>query len=242
MIKVFVNGAAGKMGVEACKAIESDPELVLVGRGHRGDDLALALKSSEAEVAVDLTDAASGFECAQTIIRSTVVPVVGTSGFSSREVEQLALLASEVDIGGIIVPNFAVGVVLMMKFAAEAARYLERAEIIEMHHDAKADSPSGTAIRTAEMMAQSYGEALEELQTEELLSSARGADLAGIKIHSVRLPGVVAAQEVRFGDEAQTLTISHNSIHRSSFMPGLLLACKRAPRLDSLVFGLEHLL
>ncbi|MCL4147881.1 UNVERIFIED_CONTAM: hypothetical protein GTU68_012923 [Idotea baltica] len=230
------------MGVEACLAIEADSELELVGKGKRGDDLANALKESKAEVAVDLTTAEVGFECAKIIIASGVIPVIGTSGFTDSEVSELQKLAKAKDIGGLVVPNFAVGVVLMMKFAAEAAKYMSRVEILEAHHDKKADSPSGTAVRTAELIAASMNKQLESLPDKQIIPGARGADIAGIKIHSMRLPGVVAQQEVRFGDEAQTLTLAHSSIHRSSFMPGVCLACKKAPELRELLNGLEHVL
>ncbi|MCL4127492.1 UNVERIFIED_CONTAM: hypothetical protein GTU68_063438 [Idotea baltica] len=169
-------------------------------------------------------------------------PVIGTSGFSESDVVVLRELCAEKKIGGLIAPNFAIGAVLMMQFSAKASKYFERVEIIESHHDNKKDAPSGTAVKTAEMIAEALAREIPSLDEEELLAGARGADFKGIKIHSMRIPGIIAEQQVLFGSTGQTLSIEHRSINRESFMPGVVLACKRAKSLDKLYYGLEHLL
>lgn len=237
MIKVIVNGAKGRMGQESVKAISNDPALELVGQADRGDDLSSMISSLKADVVVDFTLASVGFQNAKTILESGARPVIGTSGFDSKSVSELRALAEQKKRGGIIAPNFAIGAVLMMKFAKEAAKYLPDVEIIEMHHDKKEDFPSGTAVKTAEMI--SENRTASSVVKEE---AGRAVYHAGVPIHSIRLPGYVAHQEVIYGGVSQTLTIRHDSIHRESFMPGVVLACKKVIELDSLVFGLDVVL
>ena len=242
MVRVLVNGAKGKMGTAAVNAISADPDLELTGTCDLGDDLRAKLKESRAEVCVEFTTAEAGYENTVSILESGVCPVVGTSGFTEEEVSKLRVLAETKKKGGLIAPNFAIGAVLMMKFSADAAKYLPRVEIVEAHHDRKADSPSGTALRTAELMRTARGSAIDKLPDTEIIPNARGASLEGIHIHSMRLPGVVAKQTVVFGGTGQTLTIEHNSLDRESFMPGVVLACKKVVRANELFYGLEYLL
>jgi 4-hydroxy-tetrahydrodipicolinate reductase len=170
-------------------------------------------------------------------------PVVGTTGLSPEQLKELANRFQEAQLGAIIAPNFAIGAILCMKFAAMAAKYMPHVEIIELHHDRKLDAPSGTALKTAELIAQARHSFKQgHPEEEELIPGARGAEYHGFRIHSVRLPGLIAHQEVLFGATGQTLSIRHDSISRESFMPGVNLAIKAVMNLDHLVYGLEHLL
>ena len=218
MIAVGVAGAAGRMGLAACAAIDAASDMELRGRADPALGAALGEILGECEVVVDFTQPHVALENARACLAAGVHAVIGTTGFDVSALEGL---------GGanvFVAPNFAIGAVLMMRFAAEAARHMTAAEIIELHHDAKLDAPSGTAARTAELMA---------------AASGRPAPV----IHSVRLPGLVAHQEVILGDLGQTLTIRHDSTSRESFMPGLLLAIRRVGSLErSPLVGLEHLL
>lgn len=242
MITVIVNGAKGRMGSEAVDAITNDPALQLVGKCDFGDDLTQLITTTGAQVVVDLTAASAGFNNTKTILNAGACPVVGTSGFQVEQVNELQKLANEKQLGGLIAPNFSVGAVLMMKFAAEAAKYLPDAEIIEAHSTQKEESPSGTAIRTAELISAARSKATAESSDKELIEGARGAELHDVKLHSIRLPGVVAQQTVFFGGLSETLKIEHNSMHRESFMPGICLACKQVVKRNELVYGLEHLM
>jgi len=230
------------MGIETLKAIEDDPELALVGQTDLGDDLESAIRQTEADAVVDFTTASAAFSNCKAIIQASSRPVIGTSGLLPEQVKELQDLARQKNIGGIIAPNFAIGAVLMMKFASEAARFMPDVEIIELHHEKKVDAPSGTAIKTAALIAESRSRVPEAIKEKEILTGARGARANEVPVHSVRLPGKVAHQEVIFGGKSQTLTIRHDSIHRDSFMPGVCLACKKVMDLDELVYGLEHVL
>jgi len=241
MIKVMVNGAKGRMGAEAANAIDKDPALSLVAKIDRDDDLAASIAHYQPDVVVDFTIASAGFENTQTIIESGARPVVGTSGFLQDQVAALSQLAKTKSVGGLIAPNFSLGAVLMMKFAADAARFLPDVEIVEAHSPQKEESPSGTALRTAELINANRISA-PLLRGKELFEGARGAELHDIPLHSIRLPGVVAQQWVMFGGQSETLKIEHNSQHRDSFMPGVVLACKKVMEHNELVYGLEHFL
>ena len=242
MVKVIVNGARGRMGSEAVKAINNDDTLQLVAECDFGDDLSALIKSSGAQVVVDLTAASAGFSNTQIILNAGACPVIGTSGFQVEQVKELQALATEKQLGGLIAPNFSIGAVLMMKFSAEAAKYLPDAEVIEAHSPQKEESPSGTGIRTAELIAAARTKTPVECSDKELIEGARGAELNGVKLHSIRLPGVVAQQTVFFGGLSETLKIEHNSQHRESFMPGICLACREVVKRDELVYGLEYLM
>ena len=243
LIRVLINGSRGSMGQESVKAVSKDPELELVAQTDLGDNLSDTIKQSQAQVVVDFTTAAVVMDNTAAIIESDARPVIGTSGLLPEQVSKLQELCEKHNNGGVIAPNFAVGAVLMMKYAQDAAKYFPNAEVIELHHDRKADAPSGTAIKTANLLAESRKSVHEKIIDEkEILPGARGAESQDIRIHSVRLPGMVAHQEVIFGGKSQTLKIRHDSIHRDSFMPGVCLACKKVMHLKELVYGLEHLL
>lgn len=241
-IRVVVNGAKGRMGKESVKAISADPELTLVAEADHGDDLLAILKESRADVVVDFTVASVVVENLEKIITAGVRPVVGTSGLVESQVKELQEKAKAKKLGGVIAPNFAIGAVLMMKYAADAAKYLPQVEIIEFHHDKKEDSPSGTAVKTAEMIAKTRAQYQAPLKGKETIPGARGAFHQDVPIHAVRIPGVIANQEVIFGGHGQTLSIRHDSLSRESFMPGVCLACKKVMGLNELVYGLENIL
>ncbi|MBN1421872.1 MAG: 4-hydroxy-tetrahydrodipicolinate reductase [Planctomycetes bacterium] len=242
MIRVLVNGAKGRMGREVVRAVRNESDLSVVSETDLGDDLAAALRASGAEVAVDFTRPADCVANAETILRAGVRPVIGTTGFDRSDVERLRRVAEANGVGGLIAPNFAIGAVLLMRFAAEASRHFPTVEIIELHHDRKLDAPSGTAMLTAERIAaeRTGGEPPEA--GEEKIPGVRGGVADGIRVHSVRLQGLVAHQEVILGGLGQTLTIRHDSISRESFMPGVILAIRRVPELKTLVFGLDEIL
>ncbi|HUN79148.1 MAG TPA: dihydrodipicolinate reductase C-terminal domain-containing protein [Solirubrobacteraceae bacterium] len=223
MIRVAVAGAAGRMGEAVCAAVQGAPDMQLGGRADPRLDTRLEQVLGEAEVVVDFTQPQVAAENILACVRAGVHAVVGTTGFDLEALRpELEREAGRANV--LVAPNFAIGAVLMMRFAAEAARHMAKAEIVELHHDRKLDAPSGTAARTARLMAQASG----------------GPEPP---IHSVRLPGLVAHQEVILGDVGQTLTIRHDSIDRDSFMPGVLLAVRRVGELrQSPVVGLERLL
>lgn len=232
-MRVVVNGAAGKMGAEVCKAVQSSPDLHLVGgvdpggRGQvRGVEIFTNLKEALGALAVDVvvdftTPAAVGMSM-ETCLAHNVPMVIGTTGLNPTELKEWQVRALQENWKAIIAPNFAVGAVLMMKYAREAVAFFEHAEIIEYHHAQKLDAPSGTALRTRRLM--------QEVHDQE------------IPIHSVRSPGFVAHQEVILGLPGQTLTIRHDSTNRESFMPGVLLAIRQIPTIKGVVIGLEHIL
>ncbi len=241
-IRVLVNGAAGKMGQLCVKAIQNDPDLMLVGQTGRADHLTAEIKKNQAQVVVDLTNAESVFKNLQHIVETGAHPVIGTSGLLKDQIESTQKKCAELKRGGIVAPNFALGAVLMMKHAQEMAKYFSSVEIIEMHHDKKLDSPSGTAMRTAEMLAETWVAPRLQNTTKETIPGARGATHQDIHIHAIRLPGLVAHQQIIFGGLGETLTIRHDTLDRSCFMPGILLACKKVMGLDHLVYGLENIL
>ncbi|MEY3043930.1 MAG: 4-hydroxy-tetrahydrodipicolinate reductase [Pseudomonadota bacterium] len=242
-IRVLVNGAKGRMGQEVVKAVTAAADLELVDQTDLGDDLIARIKASQAQAVVDFTTAAVAFKNTCKILEAGVHPVVGTSGLLAEQVAELQQLAKDKDIGGLIAPNFAIGAVLLMKYAQDAAKYLPDVEVIELHHNRKADAPSGTAVKTAQLIAEARQEIPKALVEEkELFEGARGSEVHGVRVHSLRLPGLVAHQEVIFGGTGETLTIRHDSIHRESFMPGVCLACRKVIGTQQLFYGLEHLL
>lgn len=240
--RVIVNGALGKMGILACETIKNHPEFELVAGLTRQDNLRNEIERTKAEIVIDLTTADSVYDNSLTIIESGAHPVVGTSGLIEEQIQILKNRCTEKKLGGIIAPNFSISAVLMMRFAAEAARLLPEVEIIEAHHQQKLDAPSGTAIKTAEMIAEARTGNKKELPLREIIPGARGGSLNGVNIHSLRLPGILARQQVIFGTSGETLTLTHDSIDRASFMPGIILACQKVSQLDSLYYGLEQLL
>lgn len=240
--RVIVNGSNGKMGALACETLDNHPQFQLVASLTKDDNLGRAIDDTKAQIVVDLTRADCVYENTSTIIKHGARPVVGTSGLLDTQIKELSSLCEAQNLGGIIVPNFSIAAVLMMNFATKAAEYLSEVEIIETHHQEKLDAPSGTALKTAEMIAAARKNAKNSMQLKELVPGARGGAYQGIHIHSLRLPGVIARQEVIFGNLGETLSITHNSIDRRSFMPGVILACQKVSALSTLVYGLEHLL
>ncbi|MTV50479.1 4-hydroxy-tetrahydrodipicolinate reductase [Heliobacillus mobilis] len=261
--RVLVCGAKGKMGREVVKAVLGDPGLQLVGAvdpSSAGEDAAVAaglppqgviiysdletaIEETKPDVYVDFTNPMAVLENVRVALRHKVSPVVGTTGLSPKDLEEIAERAAASDTGCLIAPNFAVGALLMMRFAREAARFFPHVEIIEYHHDQKLDAPSGTAIKTAELIREER-ESIRQghPEEEEKIKCSRGGDFDGMRIHSVRLPGLVAHQEVIFGALGQTLTIRHDSISRESFMPGVLAAIHRIGAYKGLIYGLEKIL
>ena len=229
------------MGSLVCRAVQEDGDLDLVARLHRADPLDL-LTHNDAEVAVDFTVPGAVRENVMWCLEHDVHAVVGTSGLSSEDLDEIERAAAHSAAGVLVAPNFALGAVLMMVFAERAARYFGRAEIVERHHAGKLDAPSGTALRTARLMAAGSKDAVPSTGSAETPPAARGAAADGVRIHSLRLPGSVAHQEVVFGGDGETLTIRHDSLDRSSFMPGVVLGIKKAGSLKGLTVGLEHLL
>jgi 4-hydroxy-tetrahydrodipicolinate reductase len=241
-LRILINGAKGRMGQEAVKAIEADADCLLVGQGSRTDNLAELIQTCHPDIVVDFTNAEAVYENTLTIIEQGVHPVVGTTGLLPEQLSRLQQLCADKQLGGIIAPNFSIGAILMMRFAEQAAAYFSHVEIIEMHHEGKLDAPSGTAIKTAELIANRHADLQPLPPCKETLIGSRGANLHHIPIHAIRLPGLVAHQQVIFGAPAETLTLKHDTINRACFMPGLLTACKKVVHLQSLVYGLENLL
>ena len=243
MLNVIINGSKGNMGQEAVKAVSNDKKLQLVGQLDINDNLNTSIKKSNAQVVVDLTHPSAVFKNCLTILNSNANAVVGTTGLKQDELKILNELASNKNKTIIICPNFAISAILMMKFATEAAKFMDRCEIIEYHHDKKADAPSGTAIKTAELISEKNTNINKNTLNEtDILPGSRGAIQNNIPIHAVRIPGVVANQDVIFGTTGQSLTIRHDTISRSAFMPGLLLAIHATQQKKGLIYGLENII
>lgn len=272
-IKVVITGAAGKMGREMTKGLLNSPKIEVVGAVDLvqvgtdigllngfppvgvaiSNDLAGVLDQSRPQVLVDFTVARAALENAKQAVLHGVCPVIGTTGLGGEELEELHILCEERGIGAVVAPNFSLGAVLMMHFARQAARYFPHVEIIELHHEQKLDAPSGTALKTAELMAEvraeSGGTFVKDTRAEqghggkeEKIKGVRGGEYQGFHIHSLRLPGAVAHQEVIFGGQGQLLTIRHDTISREAFLPGLLLAIEKVLNLKGVVYGLDKLL
>lgn len=251
------------MGREVVKAVLGEEDLQLVGavdQTNNGTDIAVLagldpcgvpvarnlprmLQETAPDVMVDFTVPESVVENIKLAIENKVNVVVGTTGIKPEEIKTLDELAQAAGVGVVIAPNFAIGAILMMKFAAQAARYLPHVEIIELHHDRKLDAPSGTAVKTAELIMESR-EAFRQGHPDEYekFPGARGGEFGGMRLHSVRLPGLVAHQEVLFGGLGQVLTIRHDSITRESFMPGVILAVRKVVGMKGVTYGLEKLI
>lgn len=262
IIKIVIAGPRGRMGSEAVKLVEETEHFELVGAvdykhdgkrlneldGFTNDakvygELKDCLFETNPDVLIDLTTPETGRKHTITALEYGVRPVVGTTGFSADDLEMIEEMAKRQQIGAIIAPNFAIGAILMMKFSQMAAKYLSDVEIIEQHHDQKLDAPSGTGIKTAEMIHSVRGEKRQGHPDEkETIEGARGASYHGIRIHSVRLPGLIAHQEVLFGGDGQTLKIRHDSYNRASFMSGVKLSVEAVMNLNDLVYGLENII
>lgn len=269
-IPVVVNGAAGKMGKEVIKAVSQAEDMILVGAvdknpQYRGQDagemagcgpieipivddlqsiLVLATQEKIQGVMVDFTHPDGVYDNTRSAIAYGVRPVVGTTGLSPEQLKELSEFADKASTGCLIVPNFSIGMILLQQAAIQASQYFDHVEIIELHHNQKADAPSGTAIKTAEMLSElgkSYNPA--KVQETETIRGSRGGIVGeNIHIHSIRLPGFIAHQEVIFGSPGQIYTLRHDTTDRSSFMPGVLLAIRKVTQLKSLVYGLEKIL
>lgn len=244
-INVGVLGAKGRMGAETVKAISASTDLQLVAEIDLGDSLE-QLTTRGAQVVVDFTHPDAVMKNLEFAINNGIHVVVGTTGFDDAKLNLVkSWLEKNPKVGAVIAPNFGLGAVLMMQFAAKAARYFESVEIVELHHPDKADAPSGTASRTAELITQARKSASRPAmpdKTSSGLQGARGAKVGDVPIHSVRLRGLVAHQEVLLGDQGETLSIRHDSIDRTGFMPGVLLAVREVVKTPGLTFGLEHLM
>ena len=237
--RVAVLGAQGRMGSEVVRAVDAADDLELVAALDAGDPLDLV----GADVAVDFTHPDAVMGNLRACIDAGVHAVVGTTGFDDARLAEVRSLLEGTPVGVLVAPNFGVAAVLMMQFAASAARFFESVEIVELHHPRKADAPSGTARRTAELVAEARtGLAAMPDATTSALDGARGADVAGVRVHAVRLAGLVAHQEVLLGGAGESLTIRHDSYDRASFMPGVLLGVRSVAARPGLTVGLEHLL
>jgi 4-hydroxy-tetrahydrodipicolinate reductase len=244
VIRVAVAGALGRMGSEVVKAVAEAEGMEVVAQIDLGDDLSALLHSSGTQVMVDFTVPSSAMGNIRAALEAGVVPVVGTTGITPKDLEELTALSEKTATACFLAPNFAIGAVLMMEFAVQAVKYLPDVEIIEMHHEKKVDAPSGTAVKTAQKIAaaRALSPAPKPADAFESHAGATGSLVDGIAVHSVRLPGYVASQEVIFGAPGQRLSIRHDSGDRASFMPGVVLAVRHALALKGLVCGLEHLL
>lgn len=245
-LKLAVTGASGRMGSEMCRAIEAAADLELVARIDKGDSLADAAAAG-AQVVVDFTVPDAVMGNVERAISLGLHVVVGTSGFDEQRIEQVRALvdAASPGLGVVIAPNFALGAVFLMRFAREAAAHFASVEIVETHHADKVDAPSGTAIHTAQVIAESRkraGTADAPDSTERALDGARGTPVDGIPVHSLRLRGAVAHEEVVFGNTGELLTLRHDSLDRAGFMPGVLLAVRAVPSRPGVTVGLESLL
>jgi 4-hydroxy-tetrahydrodipicolinate reductase len=244
-IRVGVLGARGRVGTEVCKAVDAAADMELVAMVDAGDWM-FNVADAGAEVVVDFTHPDVVMDNVRFCVDQGIHAVVGTTGFTeARLVQVREWLTPKPDLGVLIAPNFAIGAILSMRFAAMAARFYESVEIIELHHPRKADAPSGTATRTAELIAAARSVAGMEPPpdaTSRSLPGARGGDVGGVRVHSVRLTGLVAHQEVLLGTEGETLTIRHDTLDRSSFMPGVLLGVRSVLDHPGLTVGLEPLL
>lgn len=268
-LKITVCGACGRMGRETVITVDREENLRLAGAvdiKNEGEDIGLlvqnvpanvkvsssleeVLAAEKMDVVIDFTGPFTVMRNVETALKNGVPPVVGTTGLTELDLKQVEEWTQKYSTGAIVAPNFALGAILMMKFARLASRYFSRAEIIELHHDRKIDAPSGTALKTLDLIRAGKREgefppyspagATREL---EKLPGARGGAVDGIHLHSIRLPGLVAHQEVIFGGEGQTLTLRHDSFDRGSFMPGLIMAVKRAPSVKGLIYGMENLI
>jgi 4-hydroxy-tetrahydrodipicolinate reductase len=262
-INIILAGPRGKMGSEAIHLIEETEHFNLVGcidRKNEGmklkdiegfpaleveiyTDVEKAFQTLNADVLIDLTSPEVGYKHTKLALENGIRPVVGTTGFSEEQLAEIEKLSSEKELGVVIAPNFAIGAILMMQFSKWAAKYFPDVEIIEKHHDQKLDAPSGTAVKTAELIKETREHKIQGHPNEkETIAGARGANMDDMRIHSVRLPGLIAHQEVIFGGTGQTLTIKHDTYHRQSFMSGVKLAVDQVVKVNAFVYGLENLL
>ncbi|MCM1339651.1 MAG: 4-hydroxy-tetrahydrodipicolinate reductase [Muribaculaceae bacterium] len=248
MIKVAVCGAYGKMGREVCEAVTNDASMELVAKidiqGEAFRSIDEAKKSCEIDVLIDFTQPKSIFENALYCLNNGIKIVIGTTGLKDEEIAQLKELSVKNSTGCLIAPNFSTGAVLMMMFSKMAAKYFDNAEIIELHHNQKKDAPSGTAIKTALMMSEAKSTFKKDncAETETLEGARGGTSYSDIQIHSVRMPGYIASQEVIFGSSGQIFKIRHDSMDRKCYMGGVLLAVKHVVEANDFIYGLENIM
>ncbi len=258
-IRVVVNGALGKMGREIVNSLSQEPEIQIVGATElkvSGDSLSLPngsvvpfsanletiITKCKPQVIVDFTTAKAVMSMVRTATKHGVNLVIGTTGLTPDDIKEIESLANAHGVGAVVASNFALGAVMMIHLAKIAAKYFDYTEIIELHHNRKADAPSGTALSTARAMAQAKGKAFSLTAEQARPADSRGGQVEGIAIHSVRLPGLLAHQEVLFGTSGQTLSIRHDTINRECYMPGVLLAIKAVVKQKGFVYGLDKLL
>lgn len=244
MIRVCVSGRTGKMGQEVIRAVNLASDMELAATAGREDNLAEIVVSCGVDVVVDFTHPSTVFDNVINIVRAGKHAVVGTTGLSHSEIEQINSEARSQGVGVLIAPNFSLGAVLAMKCAADIARYFKQASILEYHHDEKADAPSGTAIHTAEyILAHAGAMNPPKIKSEERYASqSLGVDIGNIPVHAVRLPGFIASQEIVFGGQGETIHIRHDSMSRECFIPGVLLAVRKISSCRGVVIGLEDIL
>ncbi len=240
-VRVLVNGARGRMGTEAVKAVDGADGLDLVGATDLGDDLGGSIAAGRADVVVDFTRPEDALANFRAILEAGARPVSGTTGFSPADLRRAGDLVRRARRGGAIVPNFALGAVLAIRFAREAARHFPAVEVIERHHEGKVDAPSGTALLAARQIAAARG-ARSRAGGESNPPGSRGADANGVRVHALRLPGHVAHLEVVFGGPGESLTLRHDTVDRTCFMPGVVLAVRTVARSRRFFHGLEEIL
>ena len=260
-IRVVIHGALGRMGQEITRAIASEPGLKIVGAVEKevtqqylplpkiselvpfSSDLGSLLKSCHPDVVVDFTNAEASIAAARIATRQKVNLVIGTTGLSEENLAEIEQLCQANRVGAVVAPNFSLGAALLTHLAKFAAKFFDHAEIVEMHHDKKVDAPSGTAIATAKAMSQTHGKPFIHSKTErEIINSTRGGQIDGIAIHSLRLPGFMAGQEVIFSGAGETLSLRHEAISRECYVPGVILAIKEVVKHQGLIYGLDALL
>lgn len=261
--RIVLAGVSGKMGRVILNGLINEPDIEIVGavdikllgkdigfltgedpkHTYIQDNLEQVIKNTKPDIIVDFTNPQAVMKNIRTALSNSVIAIVGTTGLTPHDMEEIGLLSGKYHTPAFLAPNFALGAVLMMRFAKEAGKYFSHVEVIEKHHDQKMDAPSGTAIKTLEMIAEERNVMHQGAPHEfEKISGCRGGNFQGMRVHSVRLPGLVAHQEVIFGGEGQTLTIRHDSLSRESFVPGVLLAIRSVHEMKGVVYGLEKLL
>ena len=249
MIKIAVCGALGKMGREVVEAVEAAEDMKLVAKIDIASDnmyrtIEEAARVEDIDVLIDFTQPKSIYENALYCLNNGIKIVIGTTGLTDEQIEKLRQLSLEKNTGCFIAPNFSTGAVLMMMFARQAAKYFDNAEIIEFHHNKKKDAPSGTSIKTAQLMAEEKSDfTLGNTDEVETIEGSRGGEAySNIHIHSVRMPGYMASQEVIFGSSGQILTIRHDTMDRKCYMPGVLLAVRHTAHANNFVYGLDNIM
>jgi len=261
VIRVVVNGALGKMGTEVIEAVDSELEMKVVGAAEKevtqqyfalpktselvpfSSDLDSLLKKCQPDGVVDFTAAEASMAAARIALKQKVEMVIGTTGLSERDLAEISELCQAHEVGAIVAPNFSLGAALLIRLCRIAASFFNHAEIIEMHHDKKIDAPSGTALATAKAMLQAHKKPFIYPETEkEIISNTRGGQIDGIAIHSLRLPGFMAGQEVILSGVSETLSLRHEAINRECYMPGVILAIKEVVKHKGLIYGLDTLL